>query len=195
MINFEFGTKVKAFAKLGLQKHHRWVEGIYLGDNAVEFWTGTTETFPDKNIKKLIRIEHNVEGWPELDVFVNRNWDKLKKTVSDCMLKFFPDRKIEFNDKEHFIICEGYTIGPAVVEVESFCSFTEVPVWQLTFEVHSLGSYWEPPDVDVQELEYSLNEDIVAGHLLNRIWNDTVSSYWENVSYSKMAEESNSNLE
>lgn len=184
MRNFEFGTKVRAFAKLGFQKKPSWAEGIYLGNNTVEFRNGSTQTFEDYHVKILNRLENSEDS---LNQFVAKSWEDLKKIVSDAMLKFFPDKKLEFDEKEHFIICEGYSIAPVIFEIESFDAFTETPVWQLSVEVSTSGSYWDPPDVDFQEIKSSSSEEIVAGCLLNKFWEDQVSGYWETVSYSRTA--------
>lgn len=191
MLNFPFGSEVKAFVSLGLQKKPIWNKGIYLGNNTVEFKNSQVKTLKDSEIKLVVPLDYSNFEWPALNEFVLKNWDELKETIANSMNKFFPDKKYEFDEKEHMVYCEGFCIGPAVVENETLSSFIETPVWQLSVEKSIPGTFWEPPDVDVVDISSSQNIVSISRNLIDNLWKVEGDGYWENVSYDKMAHEYN----
>jgi hypothetical protein len=190
MRNFEFSSKVRAFARLGNQKEPRWKDAIYLGNNTVEFWHGTVLTLEDHHIKRIQKLEYVNYEWPALNSYVADNWEKLKITVNDAMGKFFPEVAYNFDEKDHTVKVNEFFISPAVVEQENRDSFVESAGWQLSVEMYRAGSYWEPPDVDVADLEYG-DSDFIVSKLLNAIWNAKTEIYWENKWCDNMAEDCN----
>lgn len=186
MRKFEFGIKVRAFAKLGLQKKPIWTEGIYLGNNTVEFRNGSTQVLEDSQIKILKRLEYDNCEWPALNEFASKHWEELKETIKIGMAKFFPEKEYDFDDKEHTVSCEGFYIGPAVVEHETWDSFIEKPVWQLSVEEGYSGSLWEPPGADIVDISYSQSDLIISRNLIDNLWKVQGDCYWENVGYDRM---------
>lgn len=189
MRNFEFSSKVRVFAKLGLQKQPRWTNAIYLGNNTVEFNHGAVLTLDDEHIKLLKKLEIVDGEYPALKEFVDKNWDKLKVVVNEAMGKFFPDVAYNFDDKEHTVKVGEFFISPAVVDHESRDCFTETAGWQLSVEMYRAGSYWEPPDVDIADLEHGKDNNFIVRKLLDAIWNANTEAYWENKWCDAMAEE------
>lgn len=180
MRNFEFGSTVRAFAKLGLQKQPNWTNAMYLGNNTVEFRQGTVLILKDEEIKRIQKLDCIDGEWPALKEFVDKNWDKLKSVVNDAMGKFFPEVVYTFDNKEHTVKVNHFFISPAVVEFESWDAFTEQAVWQLSAEMYRAGSYWEPPDVDIADMDCGKDNSFIVRKFLDAIWNDKTEAYWEN---------------
>lgn len=191
MRNFPLGSEVKAFVALGLNKKPRWTKAIYLENNTVEFNNSEVKSLKDSEIKLVVRLEYTNHEWPALNEFASKNWDTLKETVKTSMAKFFSEKEYEFDDKEHTVSCEGFYIGPAVVEHETYDSFIERPVWQLSVEEGYSGSLWEPPGADVVDLGCSHNDIIISRYLIDNLWKVQGDCYWENLNYDRMAEEYN----
>jgi hypothetical protein len=180
MRNFEFGITVRAFAKLGNQREAHWKDAMYLGNNTVEFRQGTVLILKDEEIKRIKKLDCVDGEWPALKEFVDNNWESLKSVVVDAMGKFFPEVVYTFDEKEHIVKANHFFISPAVVEFESWDAFTEQTVWQLSAEMYRAGSYWEPPDVDIADMDCGKNSDFIVRKLLDAIWNDKTEAYWEN---------------
>lgn len=189
MRTFEFGSKVKAFAKLGSNKDSRWHRAIYLGNNTVEFWTGVVMTLTDSDIKKIYKLPYVDFRWPDLDNFTKNNWNDLKETANTAVKHFFPELECSFDEKEYFITCDRYTIAPGVKEIESYNSFTETTVWELLVEEAYGGGRWEPPSSDLVDVDYSINNFQIVEKLILAIFKDKSEQYWTNHSYCRLATE------
>lgn len=191
MRNFPLGSEVKAFVALGLNKKPRWTKAIYLENNTVEFNNSEVKSLKDSEIKLVVNLEYTNYEWPALKEFVSNNWETLKETFKIGIAKFFPDKKYDFDDKEHMVSCEGFYIGPAVVEHETWDSFIEKPVWQLSVEEGYSGTLWEPPGADVVDITHSQCDITIVRNLIDNLWKVQGDSYWENVGYDRMAFEYN----
>lgn len=189
MRNFPFGSAVKAFVALGLQKKPRWTKAIYLENNTVEFNNGEVKYLKDSEIKLIVNLEYKNHEWPALNEFISKNWEELKNTIKISVSKFFPNKECCINDKEHTVSCEGFYISAAVVEIETHDSFIERPVWQLSVEEGYSGTLWEPPGSDLVDVSHSGDDLIISRNLIDSLWKAEGDSYWENLRYDRMAEE------
>lgn len=192
MYNYPFGSKVRAFTQLGWQKKSSWKEGIYIGNNTVEFNNGQVVNFDEPpiseiQIKALTKLPYENCDWPARIEFDQKNWEGLKKIFIVAMERFFPKKEYTINNIEHTLECEGFSICSTVVELESWSSFDEAAVWQISVVVYNSGSRDEPPSEDFRELEHSVsNSDIVRKFIAN-LWRMDEASYWEDIFYDEMA--------
>lgn len=189
MRNFSFGSTVRANVKLGSQKQPNWTKGMYLGNNTVEFNNGQIITLEDSDIKLYRKLSYENCDWPDRISFVQKNWDELKEVFLVAIKRFFPKKEYAINNIEHTIECEGFSISSTVQEIESWTSFDETAVWEISTIVYSAGSRDEPPSEDVKEISYSNNNHVTVRNFINCLWEAEQSNYWENVYYDLMAKE------
>jgi len=169
------GSSVKGLAKLGIQKTEQWTEGKYLGDNKVEFRTGAVMALDERKIKPYKKISSTEES-----KFVDDEWEKLKQNIAESVSKFFPNLKIDVDEKEHIIYTmnEYVSICPAIVERETISCFMEIPTWEISVLVDIPATQWEPADGDVVAVNNSPNCFAASRLFLDTIWNCTMTDYW-----------------
>jgi len=181
----------KIFAQVGNSKNPRWMRGKVIekfpdGIILVEVY-GQKITVSDKDVKEYKRIKYDQEKqeFIELKEFVEKNWESLKKNVTEAAGKFFPEEhiKIDENEKIIYALDDCLSICGSVFEVETISSFVEVAEWSIVEYKQLPATRWEPEDFDEKQIGHAANNISASKIFLDSIWSAKCSNYWENKYY------------
>ena len=187
----QIGDRVKVFTQVGLMKEPKWVRGIFLDhvpeDKAMVEVSGNKILSETRNIKRHVRLPYVDGACKGLEEFASNNWSNLKdltiKAYKEIMGRDPAELKIDDDEKIIYDSTESISIGPAIIERESFSEFREVPCWEVGMVVSDGGSYWEPPSVD--EIQVGNQENFVnaANLFIDTLWKETHRSFWDNAGF------------
>jgi len=188
----------KVFVQLGNQKSPKWTSG-----KVVEFFPLTSDYLVETHGQQLVLSYSNVKAYKkakydqekrdfaETIEFNEKNWDNLKKILSEAMQEFFPEEKINIDEKEKIIYAmqNQLSISCGIFEVETFSFFQDVASWSVVAYKPIASTRYEPEDVQEISLGNSANNISAAKIFIDSIWSLKCESYWENKSYESLAQE------
>jgi hypothetical protein len=187
MRHFSEGEKVRIYSKTGSMKEYRWIPAVVLEANfddgiLVESYKNKIWIEPSK-VKHLIKFEYDQENhcWPEVKKFETERWDRMKKQVVNAMKNFFPNKKVNIDEKEKIIKIENLFLSAGIEERETFDSFIDVACWSVSAEVCSGGSYTEPPSVEEVELGERASDTAATRLLIESLYKSDVDWYFDNL--------------
>lgn len=177
---------IKVFTKVGLMKNEKWIKGTIVEeyDNIFVIETHGNKISVDKHlVKPVIKLQKDETGkYPDIENFINQNWDVLKNNILEAKNLFFPNVFVSFNEEEKVVECEEYSLylSAVVNEVETLGSFKETPAWELTSFESIPATRQEPEDVYEKVLSVNMNSISAAKSFVDHIWQIKSQAYWEN---------------
>jgi hypothetical protein len=141
----------------------------------------------------FVRNEKNEYTCQKHDEFVKSNWDRLKEHCKTGVKNFFPEVVLTINDEEKTISVEDkygpyLTVSAGVMEKKSIVRFFEVPTWEIVLWIPTIGTRWEPPDVEEKNCGQSETTIGAARLLVDNIWRLRTEDYWQSLQDSELAE-------
>lgn len=185
---FEINEKVKTFTEVGLMKKPRWLLASFLDHvppySAMLEINGNKVISNYNRIKKYRPLEKNFKGeYQELNDFVNKYWDSLKKLISMGVNKLLLPKPpvIEINEEDKIISIESgwISICPEIKEYESIIEFFEKPTWSVSVAASTSGGMWEPENTDICEVGEQSNVVCAAQLFVETAWKEINRGFWE----------------
>ena len=161
-----------------------WISGEYLDDipsgsnienySMVKISGDRVIMVPANKVKTHVKIDKNCEWW-------NENWEELKNAVSLGMEQVLKSKyELKMDEEEHIIYVDGenFSIGPSTLERESLTQFTEIACWSISITSATSATYWEPGDVDVNEISKHDFSVSAAQEFIKVIWEEDTRPFW-----------------
>lgn len=189
-MSLQIGDRVKVFTQVGLMKTGRWLTGKYLddvpdGSSMVEV-SGNKVMCDRHKVRKYVRLERDQYG-QILSTFWDKTWEELKRAVTlgfNNPTVLHHAYALDIDEDEKMISIENgwISVSPSTVEKESIISFIEAPCWAISIATTGCQTYWEPADVDVNEVAYSENPINAAQLFVKTVWEESNRPFWDSMS-------------